>query len=93
MGNPPVHRPRKRFGQNFLQDPQVIQRIVNSIRPRAGQTMVEIGPGEGALTRELLPVIGQLDVVELDWDLIPLLDSRYYGMGGNAHRTGLDHAH
>ncbi|KPJ91003.1 MAG: hypothetical protein AMJ55_12580, partial [Gammaproteobacteria bacterium SG8_15] len=77
MGNPPVHRARKRFGQNFLHDPQVIQRIVASIRPRAGQSMVEIGPGEGALTGELLPILGQLDVVELDRDLIPLLEARY----------------
>jgi 16S rRNA (adenine1518-N6/adenine1519-N6)-dimethyltransferase len=81
MGNSASHRPRKRFGQNFLHDPQVIQRIVASIRPRQGQHMVEIGPGEGALTRELLPVLGQLDVVELDRDLIPLLASRYSDLG------------
>jgi 16S rRNA (adenine1518-N6/adenine1519-N6)-dimethyltransferase len=81
MGNPPVHRPRKRFGQNFLHDPQVIQRIVDNIRPRAGQAMVEIGPGEGALTAELLPLLGQLDVVELDRDLIPLLETRLAGLG------------
>jgi len=76
-----MHKARKRFGQNFLHDPQVIQRIVNSIRPRAGQTMVEIGPGEGALTRELLPILGQLDVVELDRDLIPLLQSACTQLG------------
>ena len=76
-----IHRPRKRFGQNFLHDPQVIQRIVDSIRPREGQRMVEIGPGEGALTGELLPILGQLDVVELDRDLIPILESRYSGLG------------
>jgi 16S rRNA (adenine1518-N6/adenine1519-N6)-dimethyltransferase len=81
MGNPPIYRPRKRFGQNFLHDPQVIQRIVDNIRPRVGQTMVEIGPGEGALTRELLPILGQLDVVELDRDLIPLLETKYSALG------------
>ncbi len=81
MDNPPVHRPRKRFGQNFLHDPQIIQRIVASIRPRNGQCMVEIGPGEGALTRELLPILGQLNVVELDRDLIPRLEAICASLG------------
>ena len=81
MSHSSTHRPRKRFGQNFLHDPQVIQRIVNSIRPREGQSMVEIGPGEGALTGELLPILGQLDVVELDRDLIPLLESKFSRLG------------
>ena len=81
MSHSSTHKPRKRFGQNFLHDPQVIQRIVSSIRPREGQSMVEIGPGEGALTRELLPILGQLDVVELDRDLIPLLESKFSGLG------------
>ena len=81
MGNPPTHKARKRFGQNFLHDPHVIQRIVASIRPREGQSMVEIGPGEGALTGELLSILGQLDVVELDRDLIPMLESRYSALG------------
>ena len=75
------HKARKRFGQNFLHDPHVIQRIVDSIRPRAGQRVVEIGPGEGALTRELLPLLGQLDVVELDRDLIPRLESTCGALG------------
>jgi 16S rRNA (adenine1518-N6/adenine1519-N6)-dimethyltransferase len=81
MSNSSTHKARKRFGQNFLHDPQVIHRIVNSIRPREGQCMVEIGPGEGALTRELLPILGQLDVVELDRDLIPMLESKLSGLG------------
>ena len=81
MSSHSTHKARKRFGQNFLHDPQVIQRIVGSIRPRADQTMVEIGPGEGALTRELLPILGQLDVVELDRDLIPLLQSACAHLG------------
>jgi len=68
-----MHKPRKRFGQNFLHDVTVIQRIISVIRPAARQNMVEIGPGEGALTKELLPILGQLDVVELDRDLIPHL--------------------
>ena len=71
------HKPRKRFGQNFLHDKMVIQRIVNSINPRQGDRIVEIGPGEGALTELVLDKIGSMDVVELDRDLIPLLKIRF----------------
>jgi len=72
-----AHKARKRFGQNFLHDKMVIQRIVNSINPRQGDRMVEIGPGEGALTELVLDKIGEMDVVELDRDLIPLLKIRF----------------
>lgn len=72
-----AHKPRKRFGQNFLHDKMVIQRIVNSINPRQGDNMVEIGPGEGALTELVLDKIGTMNVVELDRDLIPLLKIRF----------------
>ena len=65
-----IHKARKRFGQNFLHDPAVIQRIVQSIAPATADHLVEIGPGQGAITRELLRITGQLDVVELDRDLI-----------------------
>ena len=64
------HRPRKRFGQNFLHDIGVISRIVRSIAPKPGQRLVEIGPGQGAITRELLGAVGRMDAVELDRDLI-----------------------
>ncbi len=64
------HRARKRFGQNFLHDPAVINRIVAAIAPAPGQHLVEIGPGRGAITRPLLAACGELDVVELDRDLI-----------------------
>lgn len=67
------HQPRKRFGQNFLQDPGVIDNIVQSIAPEAKDLMVEIGPGLGALTEQLIDQVGQLAVVELDRDLIPNL--------------------
>lgn len=71
----PVHQARKRFGQNFLHDPNVIERILRAINPQPGQHFVEIGPGLGALTRPLLERLGELDVVELDRDVIPhLLD-------------------
>ncbi|HET8792026.1 MAG TPA: rRNA adenine N-6-methyltransferase family protein, partial [Modicisalibacter sp.] len=55
---PPTHRARKRFGQNFLRDPGIISRIVRSIAPRAGERLVEIGPGQGALTEPLIEAAG-----------------------------------
>ena len=75
------HRPRKRFGQNFLHDPGVIRRITEAIAPRPGEAMVEIGPGQGALTCELLPRLGRLDVVELDRDLVRPLAERCGSLG------------
>ncbi len=82
------HKPRKRFGQNFLHDKMVIQRIVNSINPRQGDHIVEIGPGEGALTELVLDKIGAMDVVELDRDLIPLLKIRFVLNDGlNIHQA------
>lgn len=67
---PPSHRPRKRFGQNFLTDHSVIDRIAGAIAARSSDHLVEIGPGQGALTEALAPVGCQLDVIELDRDLI-----------------------
>jgi 16S rRNA (adenine1518-N6/adenine1519-N6)-dimethyltransferase len=64
-------RPRKRFGQNFLHDPAVLARIVAAIAPQMGDAMIEIGPGQGALTIPLLDRLEHLEVVELDRDLIP----------------------
>lgn len=63
------HRARKRFGQNFLHDPQVIGRIVKAIAPKPGETLVEIGPGLGALTEPVVAAAGHLTVIELDRDL------------------------
>lgn len=77
-----AHKPRKRFGQNFLHDKMVIQRIVNSINPKQGDHIIEIGPGEGALTELVLDKIGEMDVVELDRDLIPLLKIRFVTQDG-----------
>jgi 16S rRNA (adenine1518-N6/adenine1519-N6)-dimethyltransferase len=67
------HRPRKRFGQHFLHEAGVIDRIVRVIDPRPGEPLVEIGPGLGALTVPLLARAGALTVVELDRDVIPHL--------------------
>lgn len=71
------HIARRRFGQNFLSDRNIIERIVAAIRPRLGEIMVEIGPGLGALTAPLLERIGHLHVIEIDRDLIARLRERY----------------
>lgn len=65
------HRARKRFGQNFLQDASVIDRITAAVDPRSDHHLVEIGPGLGALTESLVSSGCALDVVELDRDLVP----------------------
>jgi 16S rRNA (adenine1518-N6/adenine1519-N6)-dimethyltransferase len=73
-----LHRPRKRFGQHFLHEPRVLARIVDAVSPSASDFLVEIGPGEGALTAPLLQRSGKLDVIELDRDLA----ARLRGMPG-----------
>src|SRR5690554_4671222 len=73
------HRARKRFGQNFLHDHGVINRILRAITPREGQHLVEIGPGQGALTEGLADSGAKLDVVELDKDLHPRLLAMFAG--------------
>jgi len=75
------HRPRKRFGQNFLHDQNIIRGIVAAIHPQEGEHLVEIGPGLGALTTPLLGASGRLEVVELDRDLIPHLEEQFAGAG------------
>jgi 16S rRNA (adenine1518-N6/adenine1519-N6)-dimethyltransferase len=67
------HIPRKRFGQNFLRDEMVIHHIIMAIAPKPQDRIVEIGPGQGALTWPLLDYVKELDVVELDRDLIERL--------------------
>lgn len=64
-----AHQPRKRFGQNFLRDDSVIESIARTIAPVQGDHIVEIGPGEGALTQALISSGCQLDAIELDLDL------------------------
>ena len=63
------HTPRKRFGQNFLRDDSIIESIARAVSPRAEDHLVEIGPGEGALTQALIGGGCRLDAVELDHDL------------------------
>lgn len=75
------HRARKRFGQNFLRDPGIIDRMVRAVDPRPGQHLVEIGPGLGAFTAPLLERIGEMDAVELDRDVIGKLEQVTAGLG------------
>jgi len=63
------HQPRRRFGQNFLHDRNVVDKIIAAIAPQSDDHFVEIGPGQGALTRPLLGRAGSLDVIEIDRDL------------------------
>ena len=67
------HVARKRFGQHFLTDRGIIKDIVDAIAPEAGQAMVEIGPGLGAMTQPLVERLGHLTVIELDRDLAVLM--------------------
>lgn len=68
-----THNPRKRFGQNFLRDQMIISQIIDAIAPKKNDHVVEIGPGQGALTIGLLACVDQLDIIEFDRDLIPHL--------------------
>lgn len=77
MTNGINHKARKRFGQNFLHDEQVIQQIVAAIAPNDKQTLVEIGPGQGAITRLLIEDCKELHVIEIDRDLVQYLQSRF----------------
>jgi 16S rRNA (adenine1518-N6/adenine1519-N6)-dimethyltransferase len=72
------HKARKRFGQNFLHDANIINKIVLAINPKEGQNLVEIGPGMGAITGPVLEVTGALNVVEIDRDLIPRLRTQFF---------------
>ncbi len=74
---PLEHRARKRFGQNFLHDPWVIARIVDAIDPRPQQCIVEIGPGQAALTRALVERAGHITAVEIDRDLAAWLREQF----------------
>lgn len=71
------HRPRKRFGQHFLHERGVIARLLDAIGPSANDFIVEIGPGEGALTEPLLAKAGKVEAIELDRDLAAGLEKRF----------------
>lgn len=73
----PDHQARKRFGQNFLHDAHVIRKIVQAVGPQPEQHLLEIGPGQGALTIPLVNSGAKLDVVELDRDLAAWLQNHF----------------
>jgi 16S rRNA (adenine1518-N6/adenine1519-N6)-dimethyltransferase len=75
-------RARRRFGQNFLHDPAVIERIVEAIAPAPGEALLEIGPGRGALTALVLQRSAALDAVEIDRDLATMLRTRWPASAG-----------
>ena len=75
------HVTKKRFGQHFLHDKNILSRIVEYVAAKPGERIVEIGPGEGALTLPLLRAAGSLTVIELDRDLIEPLRTRARGVG------------
>jgi len=74
---PALPRAKKRFGQHFLTDRHYVERIVRAIAPARGDAIVEIGPGTGILTRELLPHVAHLHVVEIDRDLAAELRAQF----------------
>lgn len=71
------HKARKRFGQNFLHDGYIIERIVRAITPKPGQRLVEIGPGQGAITGPLLQAGADLTTIEIDRDLAGMLREKF----------------
>ena len=73
------HRARKRFGQHFLADPGVIDAIIRAVHPTSDDVIVEIGPGQGAITDALARSAGHLHAVELDRDLVARLRRQYDG--------------
>lgn len=73
----PALHPSKRLGQHFLVDKRIIDRIIKSLQPKSDETIVEIGPGRGALTSELIPKAGRVVAVEFDRNLQPLLLEKF----------------
>ncbi len=87
-GRPSSHKHKKQFGQNFLNNGRIIDQIVASIRPKMSDHMVEIGPGEAALTRPLIERVHKLDIIEIDNDLIAPLKIQFATQPAfNLHHT------
>ena len=70
------HQPRKRFGQNFLVDHRVINQIISTISPKNDDSIIEIGPGKGAITFPIIEHLDHLSVIEIDRDLVSMLRSK-----------------
>jgi len=82
------HQARKRFGQNFLTDPHLVQRIINTINPVAGELILEIGPGQAALSTPLSGSAAELHLLEIDRDLAARLQTRFAPDGRTRVHTG-----
>ena len=76
MTNNTHHTFRKKWGQNFLADTNLLRKIVRTINPTADDTILEIGPGEGALTEHVLPLVKYMAAIEIDPKLIKYLNGR-----------------
>ena len=74
------HRPRKRFGQHFLTNTRILSRIVDALDPSPGDRVLEIGPGQGALTAVLVARGADVTAIEVDRDLVPVLREKFPGM-------------
>ena len=85
------HIARKRFGQNFLHDANTIARVVAAIAPQPDDHIVEIGPGQGALTRPLHESCARLDVIEIDRDLVVTLQEQEWSAGIGIHQADALH--
>lgn len=72
-----AHQPRKRFGQHFLVDQFIIERLIDLISPSEGKHFIEIGPGQGVLTQQLLARGARVSAIEIDRDLVALLEKKY----------------
>jgi len=74
-----LHPSKRRFGQNFLVDRNIVDRIIAAVEPRPDETITEIGPGRGALTSRLIEKAGRVIAIEFDRDLIPQLRNQFHG--------------
>ena len=77
-----THQPRKRFGQHFLSDNSILMSMRQAVAPNARDHLVEIGPGLGVLTKQLVDHVAHYDAIEIDRDLIPILQDMF---GAHAH--------
>ena len=68
---------KRRFGQNFLIDKNVVSRILDAVQPKSDETIIEIGPGRGALTERLVETGARVVAIEFDRDLIPQLREQF----------------
>ena len=74
-----LHPSKRRFGQNFLVDRSIVDRLIDAVRPQADETIIEIGPGRGALTSRLIEKAGRVIAIEFDRDLVPRLRAQFAG--------------